>query len=254
MTDAAAYPSLRDRTVFVTGGAAGIGAAMVRAFAGQGARVAFVDIDEAAGAALAGELGDAPGGVRFDACDVRDVEALGHVIERVGAELGPVTVLVNNAAHDERHAVDDVTPAYWRDRLAVNLDHAFFASQAVRGGMRAAGGGAIVNFGSTNWLVGGSGMIAYQSAKAAMHGLTKGLARELGPDRIRVNCILPGWVMTERQKALWLDEAGERLMDERQSLPGRVQPEDVADAALFLASEQARMVSGQFFVVDGGWS
>ena len=242
------YPSLGGAAVLVTGGAAGIGAAMVRAFAGQGARVAFIDVDEERGAAVAEET-DA----LFLRRDLRDVPALRDAVAWAGRELGPIGVLVNNAAHDERHAVAEVTPDYWRDRLAVNLDHAFFAAQAVHPGMRDAGGGAIVNFGSLNWQKGGAGLIAYQAAKAAVHGLTMGLAREWGRDGVRVNCILPGWVMTERQRALWLDEAGEREIDARQTLAGRVEPEDCAAMALFLASDQARMCTGGFFAVDGGW-
>ena len=240
----ASYPGLQGRRVLVTGGAGGIGAATVRAFAGQGARVAFCDLDEAAGAALAEETGAA-----FHPCDVTDLAALEDIVVRAG----PLHVLVNNAGNDQRHAVEEVTPAYWRERMAVNLDHAFFASRAAHAGMRSVGGGSIITYGSINWMVGGSGLIAYQTAKAAIHGLTKGLAREWGAERIRVNCILPGWVMTERQRALWLDEAGERLVAERQCLPDRVEPEDVADMALFLASDAARMCTGQFFVVDGGW-
>lgn len=238
------YASLAERAAFVTGGAAGIGAAIVRALAAQGARVSFVDVEEAAGARLAAETG-----ASFAPCDVRDVNRLAAL---VGAVEG-LRVLVNNAANDQRHDAADLTPDLWRDRMAVNLDHAFFASQAARPVMAAAGGGAIVNFGSLGWQTGAPRMIAYGTAKAAIQGLTRGLAREFGPDRIRVNCVLPGWVMTERQKALWVDAAGERLMDERQCLPGRVQPEDVADMALFLASDQARMCTGQLYVVDAGF-
>jgi len=243
----AIFSDLKDRTVFITGGAAGIGAAMVEAFAAQGARTAFIDIDAQAGKALS----DATG-ARFDACDVCDLDALQAIIADVGAAVGNISVLVNNAANDERHEVDTVTPDYWRERLAINLDHVFFAARAVRPQMQAQGHGSIVNYGSTNWLAGGSGMIGYQTAKAAIHGLTKGLSREFGPDQIRVNCILPGWVMTERQKTLWLDEAGERWLNERQALPGRIEPADVANMALFLGSDAAHMCTGQFFTVDGG--
>ncbi|MXU65032.1 SDR family NAD(P)-dependent oxidoreductase [Oceanomicrobium pacificus] len=241
------YPDLEGRTVFITGGAAGIGAAMVRGFAGQGARVAFVDIDEAAGTALAEETGAA-----FTPCDIRDVDRLEEIIAATGARFGPVRVLVNNAANDQRHDVEEVTPDYWRERLSINLDHVFFAARAARRQMGPEGGGAIINYGSTNWLVGGTGMIAYQAAKSAIHGITKGLCNEFGPDNIRVNCILPGWVMTERQLALWMDEDGARWLSERQALPGRISPENVADMALFLASDAAAMCSGQFFTVDGG--
>lgn len=240
----AIYPSLVGRVAFVTGGAAGIGASIVRALAAQGAHVHFVDVDEAGGSALAKATG-----ATFVPCDVRDVSRLLAILTAVEG----ITILVNNAANDQRHDVAAVTPELWRDRMAVNLDHVFFASQAVRPSMTAAGGGTIINFGSLGWQTGATRMSAYGTAKAAIQGLTKGLAREFGPDSIRVNCILPGWVMTERQKSHWVDAAGERLMDERQCLPGRVQPEDVADMALFLASDHARMCTGQQYVVDAGF-
>jgi NAD(P)-dependent dehydrogenase (short-subunit alcohol dehydrogenase family) len=239
----AIYPDLKGKGVFITGGAGGIGAAMVRGFAKQGARTVFVDIDEDAGAALADETR-----TTFLPCDITDTDRLEATINGHG----PLSVLVNNAAHDQRHALDDLTPHYWRDRLAVNLDHVVFAARAVRRQMAALGGGSIVNFGSTNWLAGGKGLIAYQAAKAAIHGLTKGLANEFGPQNIRVNCILPGWVMTQRQKNLWYSEEGQKWLDENQALPGHIQPEDVAEMALFLASDAARFCSGQFFTVDGG--
>jgi NAD(P)-dependent dehydrogenase (short-subunit alcohol dehydrogenase family) len=243
----ATYSDLKNRSVFITGGAAGIGAAMVEAFAAQGARTAFIDIDEQAGRVLS----DATG-ARFDACDVRDLDKLQSVIADVGSDLGNISVLVNNAGNDARHEVAEVTPEYWRERLSINLDHVFFASRAVQPQMQALGGGSIINYGSTNWLAGGRGMIGYQTSKAAIHGLTKGLTREFGPDQIRVNCILPGWIMTKRQKTLWLDEAGERWLDDRQALPGRIEPADVANMAVFLGSDAAKMCSGQFFTVDGG--
>ena len=240
----ATYPSLIGRVAFVTGGASGIGAAIVRALAAQGSRVHFVDVDEAGGRTLADETG-----ATFEPCDVRDLPRLLTVIGAIDG----ITVLVNNAANDQRDDTATVTPELWRDRMAVNLEHVFFASQAVRTSMAAAEGGAIVNFGSLGWQTGAARMVAYGTAKAAIQGLTKGLAREFGPDNIRVNCILPGWVMTERQKLLWVDANGERIMDERQCLPGRVQPEDVADMTLFLASDQARMCTGQHYVVDAGF-
>lgn len=239
----AVYPYLEGRGVFITGGAGGIGAAMVRGFAEQGARTVFVDIDEPAGRALADGSG-----ATFVPCDVADTDRLTSIIE----DSGPLSVLVNNAAHDERHEVDGVTPEYWRNRLAINLDHAFFAARAASVQMESEGGGSIINFGSTNWLAGGKGMIAYQTAKAGMHGLTKGLANEFGPRNIRVNCILPGWVMTQRQKEKWFNEDGQRWLNDRQALPGHIEPEDVADMALFLASDAARMCTGQFYTVDGG--
>jgi len=239
----AIYPDLKGKGAFITGGAGGIGAAMVQGFAEQGARVVFVDIDETTGAALAAQTG-----ATFLPCDITDTDRLEGII----ADNGPLSVLVNNAAHDQRHEVDDVTPEYWRERLACNLDHVFFAARAARKQMAKLGGGSIINYGSTNWLAGGTGMIAYQAAKAATHGITKGLANEFGAENIRVNCILPGWVMTQRQKDLWYSDEGQRWLDDNQVLPGHIQPEDVANMALFLASDAARFCSGQFFTVDGG--
>lgn len=239
----AVYPDLKDKGVFITGGAGGIGAAMVRGFAQQGARTVFVDIDAEAGAALAEDTG-----ATFVPCDITDTARLEAIIDGHG----PLSVLVNNAAHDQRRALADLTPDYWRERLAVNLDHVVFAARAARRQMAELGGGSIINFGSTNWLAGGKGMIAYQTAKAGIHGLTKGLANEFGAQNIRVNCILPGWVMTQRQRDLWYSDEGQYWLDENQVLPGHIQPEDVAEMALFLGSDAARFCSAQFFTVDGG--
>ncbi len=197
----ARYPSLADRTALITGGATGIGAAMVDAFARSGARVAFLDVQEAPSRALVERLGDAAHRPLFLACDLRDVASLRQAVERVRAELGPVAVLVNNAANDERHDLDAVTPGYWDESMAVNLRHQFFAAQAVRPQMRERGGGSIVNMSSIAWMGGGTRMIAYSSAKAAVVGLTRSLAEELGPENIRVNAIAPGAVITERSGA-----------------------------------------------------
>ena len=189
----------------------------------------------------------------FHACDLRDVDSLRAAIDQVSARGGPIRVLVNNAGNDDRHKSQDVTAAYWDDRMAVNLRHQFFAAQAVRPGMRDAGGGSIINFGSITWLVGDGDCPAYVTAKAAITGLTRALASEFGSERIRVNCILPGWVMTERQIKLWLTPEGERQIEERQCLPDRLQPGDIARMALFLASDDSRMCTSQNFIVDGGW-
>lgn len=250
----AQYPSLSDLPVLVTGGAGGIGEAIVRAFAEQSARVGFVDIAQAEGQALARELGGNGPQVAFEPCDVTDVAALRQAIARIEAHHGPSMVLVNNAANDDRHIWHEVSTDYWDGRIEVNLRHMFFAIQAVAPGMIAAGKGSIINFGSIGWMIGASGYPAYATAKAAVHGLTRSFARELGKDGIRVNTVVPGWVMTERQRALWLDEEGERLIDQQQCLAGRVHPVDIARMVLFLASDDASMCSAQNFVVDGGWS
>ena len=251
----ARYPSLRGKTVFVTGGGSGIGAAIVESFVDQGARVAFVDIDEAASRGLCDAMRDQHGAApHFTRCDITDMPAMQAVIEQVGRDLGDIGVLVNNAANDARHDWQDVTPAYWDDSIAVNLRHMFFAIQSVAPQMKRLGGGSIVNFGSISWKVRMGGAAGYTTAKAAVHGLTRGMARDLGQDGIRVNTVLPGWVMTERQKKLWLDEVGEKLLDQEQCLAGRIEPVDVARLVLFLASDDARMCTAQNFIVDGGWA
>jgi NAD(P)-dependent dehydrogenase (short-subunit alcohol dehydrogenase family) len=254
MTRHATYPSLEDRVVFVTGGGSGIGASIVEHLCAQRARVAFVDIlpepSEALVARLGGQGMPAPVFIR---CDLRDIPALRATIAQVEARWGAVRVLVNNAAHDERHAIEAVTPEYWDDRFAVNLRHQFFAAQAVAPAMAAAGGGSIINFGSTSWMVGQGGMPAYLSAKAAVTGLTRALARDLGPRGIRVNAVVPGWIMTERQIALWLTPAGEEELMRRQCLKRKLVPEDIARVVCFLASDESAACTSQSYVVDGGW-
>lgn len=252
--DLATYPSLRGRPVIITGGATGIGAAFVRAFAEQGAAVAFVDIQDEPASVQSAELAEA-GCPRpwYRHCDLRDVEALQAAIADAAAALGPVRVLVNNAASDDRHAVEAVTPAYWDERLQINLRHQFFAAQAVFPMMRNAGGGSIVNLGSMGWKIASGGYPCYAAAKAAVHGLTRGLARDFGRAGVRVNTLVPGWVMTERQLKLWVDAEAEALIDRSQCLAGRVQPWHIARMALFLASDDAAMCSAQEFTVDGGW-
>ena len=249
----AIYPSLRDRVVLITGGASGIGAAEVEAFAAQGARVAFLDIADGPARALVARLGAAGHPEPFfQHCDLTDIAALRAAIAEAGRRLGPITVLVNNAANDQRHRWEDMTPAYWDERLAVNLRHQFFAIQAVAPMMQAAGGGSIVNFGSVSWHASQGGMPAYTTAKAGVEGLTRGMARDLAPDDIRVNCVIPGWIMTERQINLWLTPDGEANLLRNQCLKRKLEPADVARMVLWLAADDSRMVTSGLFPVDGG--
>jgi NAD(P)-dependent dehydrogenase (short-subunit alcohol dehydrogenase family) len=251
----ATYPSLRDRVVLVTGGGSGIGAAIVEHFAAQGSRVAFLDIDRPASEGLSREIAAAGHGEPlFLHCDLRDIQALRDAVGEARGRLGPIRVLVNNAAHDERHALDSVTPEYWDDRLAVNLRHQFFAAQAVYPDMVAAGGGAIVNLGSTSWMVGQGGMPGYTAAKSAVVGLTRGLARDLGPHGIRVTCVVPGWIMTERQIRLWLTPESEAELLRRQCLKRKLVPADIARAVLFFAADDSAGCTAQSYVVDAGWT
>jgi len=251
----AQYPSLADKVVFVTGGGSGIGASVVEHFCAQQARVAFVDIDEAASAALCARIRAAGSRApRFIQCDLRDVAALQAIVRRLGEEIGPITVLVNNAANDDRHKAMDVTVDYWNDRIAVNLRHQFFAAQAAYPQMKAAGGGSIVNFGSISWMNSEGGYNAYTTSKAAVHGMTRGLARDWGVDHIRVNTVVPGWVLTERQIKLWLDAAGERQLFENQCLKEKLYPPDIARMVLWLAADDSRMCTAQNFIVDAGWT
>jgi D-xylose 1-dehydrogenase len=254
MSQYASYPSLKGRSVFVTGGGSGIGAALVQHFAAQGSKVGFVDIALEPSRRLVEQVA-AQGHPRplFIACDLRDIEALRSAIAAVGQAHGPITALINNAAHDERHKLEDVTVEYWDDRLAVNLRHQFFAAQAVWPMMKAAGGGSIVNFGSVSWMIGQGGMPGYTTAKSAVMGLTRGLARDLGPDNIRVNSIAPGWIMTERQVSLWLTPEGEQELMRRQCLKRKLYPDDMARIALFLAADDSGAMTNQTYVCDGGW-
>ena len=246
----ATFNSLRGQGVIVTGGASGIGADIVRGFAGQGAVVGFLDNDDAAGQAL----GDSLRNVYFQHCDVANVPALQAVMAMLSARLGGVDVLVNNVANDQRHSLDAVTPEYFDERVAVNLRSHFFATQAVIGSMRERGGGAIINLGSVSWKNKSVGLSVYATCKSAMNGFTRCMARELGPDGIRVNCVVPGWVMTQRQIDLWVDEVGEQEMMRNHCIPGRIVGTDIANMVLFLAADTARMITAQEFVVDAGWS
>ncbi|WDA42931.1 SDR family NAD(P)-dependent oxidoreductase [Erythrobacter sp. BLCC-B19] len=248
----AIYPSLTGKRVIVSGGASGIGEAMVEAFTRQGAAVGFVDIQDAPSLALVERLSDADCPPRYRSCDITDADGYVDVIKSLLDDLGGCDVLINNAASDDRHALDTVTPAYWDERMAVNLKHQFFAAQAVIPTMRAGGGGAIVNMGSISWHLGLKDLVIYQTAKAAIEGLTRSLARELGRDNIRVNAILPGNVQTPRQMR-WYTPEGEAEIVESQCLDGRIQPADIAAMALFLASDDARFCTGHNYWVDAGW-
>jgi NAD(P)-dependent dehydrogenase (short-subunit alcohol dehydrogenase family) len=249
----ASYPSLHGRVVLVTGGASGIGAEEVTQFARQGASVAFLDIDDNAAARLieARRQESLPPPLYLP-CDLKDIAALQAAIAEVNRRLGAITVLVNNAANDQRHAIEDVTVEYWDERMATNLRHQFFAIQAVVPLMKTAGGGSIINFGSISWHTSQGGMPAYTSAKAAVEGLTKGMARDLGPHGIRVNCVIPGWIMTQRQIDLWLTPEAEENLLLAQCLKTKLVPADVARMVLWLASEDSRMCTSQLWVVDGG--
>jgi len=248
----AIYPSLTGKRVIVSGGGSGIGEAMVEAFARQGSAVAFVDIQESPSEALIARLAAADIVPHFERCDITDCEAYTGTIDRLIARLGGCDVLINNAASDDRHSVEDVTPAYWDERMAVNLKHQFFAAKAVVPAMRAAGGGAIVNMGSISWHLGLRDLVIYQTAKAAIEGLTRSLARELGRDNIRVNTIVPGNVQTPRQMR-WYTPEGEAEIVAAQCLDGRIQPVDIAAMALFLAADDARYCTGHNYWVDAGW-
>jgi len=248
------YAGLAGRVVLITGGASGIGAAFVRAFANQQARVAFLDIDAAAGEALVREVAAASGSAPlFVACDLLDIDALRDAMAQVRITLGDAAVLVNNAANDQRQVLSEVTPEQFDWMIGVNLKHVFFAAQAVVPQMQARGGGSIINMSSVAWLRGAPALPAYAAAKAAIVGFTNSLARLVGPDRIRVNAIAPGMVITERQRQLWYPD--EQKIDElrsRQAIPDAVTPDDIASLALFLASDESQRITRQCFQVDGG--
>jgi NAD(P)-dependent dehydrogenase (short-subunit alcohol dehydrogenase family) len=254
MSSFATYPSLVDRAVLITGGATGIGAAFVTHFAQQGARVAFLDIDEKGAVALRAALPDTRHAPIFLRCDVTDVEALRASIAEASSHIGKVGVLVNNAANDRRHRLDDTSVEEFEQSIAVNLRHQYFATQAVVPGMRELGGGSVICLGSTGWMIKNAGYPMYAMAKSAVHGLVNGLARELGKDRIRINALVPGWVITDKQRELWLDEAGEREIQQKQCMPGYLAADDLARAALFLGADDSRMCTGHDFIVDGGWA
>ena len=249
MNEFATYPSLRDQVAFVSGGATGLGAEFVTQLAAQGARVGFVDIQDEAGRALAEQVGGL-----YRHCDVRDVAALQEAIAVTGERLGPVTVLVNNAANDQRQSVETLSVAEWDEFMEVNLRHHFFATQAVVPMMRAAGRGSVVNLGSISAHIDLMDLPVYITAKAGIEGLTRTLARELGPDGIRVNCVLPGWVMTERQLSNWITLEAEASIARNQCLPQKLYPADVARLVLWLAADDSRSCTAQKWVIDAGWT
>ncbi len=253
MSRFACYPSLVDRNVLITGGASGIGAAFVEQFSRQGARVAFLDVDERAAETLVERLADARHVPIYLYCDLTDLDALRAAIASARAQIGAIAVLINNAANDGRHALADIDESAFEHNLAVNLRHQIFATQAVIPDMRRLGGGSIICLGSTGWMRKGAGYPLYAAAKAAVRGFVNGMARELGQQRIRINSLVPGWVITERQARLWLDDAGREEIARSQCLPGFLKPDELARAALFLAADDSRMCTGQDYIVDGGW-
>ena len=244
----AIYPCLKGKRVVVTGGATGIGAAIVQAFAAQGAQVAFLDILEKEGKELVAELAGSAHPPTFYKCDLRDVDAITKFFEKAGA----VDVLVNNAGNDDRHHFADITPAYWDDRMAVNLRHMLFCAKAAAAGMKSRGGGAIINFGSISWHLGLPDLVLYETAKAGIEGMTRALARELGKDGITVTAVVPGNVRTPRQMRWYTPEAEAQIV-EQQCLKERVEPHHVASLVLFLASEDGRMCTGHEYWIDAGW-
>jgi len=255
----AAYPSLAGRTVLITGGATGIGATLVAQFFAQGAKVGFIDIAQAAGNTLQQQLAEeatlragtvAP---HFVACDLTDIDALRQAIGQIRSRFGAIGILLNNAANDTRHTLESVTPQSWDAGIAVNKRHQFFAAQAVAEDMKQLGGGSIVNFGSTSWMLKQGGMPVYTTSKSSVQGLTRSLARDLGPFGIRVNTLVPGWVMTERQITLWLNDAARQDIARGQCINQLLQPDDIARMALFLAADDSAMCTAQDFIVDGGW-
>jgi NAD(P)-dependent dehydrogenase (short-subunit alcohol dehydrogenase family) len=254
MNNSARYASLEGKRVFVTGGGTGIGEAIVAALAAQGAIVAFVDIAREPSEALCARLKDAGHKALFRHCDITDIPALQGVMAELATEVGDFEVLVNNAANDQRHAIEEVSLDYWNERIAINQRPMFFTCQAVLEGMKRKGGGSIINFSSMSWHAKGAGYPVYVTTKAAVIGLTRGLARDLGPHNIRVNTVTPGWVMTQRQLDLWVDDSAKAQIAQAQCLPGSLMPEHVAAMVLFLAADDSAMCTAQDFVVDAGWT
>lgn len=254
MPSFATYPSLAGRSVLITGGASGIGAAFVEGFVRQGARVAFLDVDAASAASLCRSLGHVPHAPHYLHCDLTDLDALQAAITEARARIGSIAVLVNNAANDARHALPDIGPAEFERNVAVNLRHQIFATQAVIPDMRQLGGGSIICLGSTGWMKKHAGYPLYAMAKAAVRGFVNGMARELGQQHIRINSLVPGWVITDKQARLWLNDAGREEIARTQCMPGFLMADDLARAALFLAADDSRMCTGQDFIVDGGWA
>jgi len=248
------YPSLKNRSVLITGGASGIGACFVERFAAQGARVGFVDLDQEAGHRLVERLAGAAFPPVFVHADITDVAAMAATVAQIRQQCGPITVLVNNAANDTRHSIEATTPESWDAGIAVNLKHQFFTAKEVVADMKAAGGGSMINMGSISWMLNMGGLPVYTTSKSAIHGLTKSLARDLGDYNIRVNTLVAGAVITERQLKLWLDAERIAEIHKNQCLHRSIFPDDVANLALFLASDDSAMCTAQDFVIDGGWT
>lgn len=246
------FPSLKGSVVYITGGASGIGYEIVKAFAAQHAVIGFLDMDREAGSKVVSELEAKQVRVSFVECDLRNIEQLRNGFAALQKNLGPASVLVNNAARDDRHPWEEVTETYYDERIATNLRHMFFSIQAVAPGMIQAGKGAIINMGSNSWWECTGGMPVYTTSKAAVHGMTRSFARDLGPHRIRVNTVVPGWIMTERQKKLWATPDALASHQKRQCLPDLIEPHYVARMVLFLASDDAAMCTAQNYMVDAG--
>ena len=246
------YSSLKNKVVLITGGASGIGASLVESFLQQGSKVVFLDKDLELGNELVKKLSHYNHNILFRECDLIDIENLKNKIDKIKKEIGPISILINNAANDERHNIDEVTPEYWDNRMHINLRHYFFTAQSTYKDMKKLGAGSIINIGSYSWMLAQGGMPGYTTAKSAIMGLTRTLARDLGVYNIRVNCIVPGWIMTERQKTLWLNPKIEEETLNRQCIKRLLDPIDISKVAIFFASEQSSGISAQSYVVDGG--
>jgi D-xylose 1-dehydrogenase len=249
----ASHPSLRDRAVVVTGGASGIGEHIVEHFVRQGSRVAFLDVQDEAAASLIGRLREPAVPLIYKRCDVTDCAALAVAIDEIASRFGTIDVLVNNAGNDTRHSIEEATPEYWDKCIAVNLKQQFFTCQAVIPVMKSAGRGSIVNLSSISWLIPGTGLPVYIASKAGVVGMTRTLAHELGPHNIRVNAVLPGAILTERQRRLWFSEEYVAKVLQNQALKRMITPEEVARLVLFLAADDSSAITNQSYIVDGGW-
>tara|TARA_Y100001970_G_scaffold56471_1_gene71555 strand:+ start:3016 stop:3783 length:768 start_codon:yes stop_codon:yes gene_type:complete len=252
MIEIANYPSLKNKTVIITGGASGIGESIVENFLQQGSKVAFIDKEDALGKKLCEKFNYFEYKPLFKNCDLKDISKLKSTINEIRNELGLISILVNNAANDERHQIDKVTEEFWDDRMNVNLKHYFFAIQSVYKDMRDLGKGSIINLGSFSWMLGQGNMPAYTTAKSAVMGLTRTIARDLGIYNIRVNSVVPGWILTARQKKLWLTPEAEKQQLERQCIKRMLEPNDISKTVLFFASDQSSGCTAQNYVVDGG--
>ena len=252
MNEIAKYPSLENKVVIITGGASGIGASIVEQFLQQGSKVAFLDKVEGLGKDLVKKFSNFKHTPLFKCCDLTNIDNLKKTINEIRNELGLISILVNNAANDERHSIESVTEEFWDERMSVNLKHYFFSIQSVCKDMEELGDGKIINIGSFSWMLGQGNMPAYTTAKSAVMGLTRTIARDLGKFNIRVNCVVPGWIITERQKKLWLTAEAEKEQLERQCIKRMLVPEDIAKAVLFFASDQSSGCTAQNYVIDGG--